>query len=63
MVVLKRKNYNRDIFDEKHPNIIYLENPYFDFSSTEIRNRLKKGEDISKLVNSKIKNILLEEGL
>ena len=63
VVVLKRKNYNRDIFDEKHPNIIYLENPYFDFSSTEIRNRLKKGEDISKLVNSKIKNILLEEGL
>lgn len=61
LVVLKRKNYNGDIFDEEHKNIIYLKNPYFDFSSTEIRNRLKNGEDISELVNPKIKNILLEE--
>ncbi|MDO4690863.1 MAG: nicotinate (nicotinamide) nucleotide adenylyltransferase [Fusobacterium sp.] len=61
LVVLKRKNYNGAIFDEKHKNIIYLENPYFDFSSTEIRKRLKNGEDISELVNPKIKNILLEQ--
>ena len=58
LVVLKRKNYNRELFTEKHKNIIYLENPYFDFSSTEIRNRLKSGEDISELVNPKIKDIL-----
>lgn len=63
LVVLKRKNYNKNIFDEKHENIIFLENPYFDFSSTEIRRRLKNREDISELVNPKIKNILLEEGL
>ncbi|WP_022820231.1 nicotinate (nicotinamide) nucleotide adenylyltransferase [Fusobacterium russii] len=63
LVVLKRKNYNKNVFDEKHKNIIFLENPYFDFSSTEIRRRLKNGEDISKLVNPKIKNILLKEGL
>lgn len=61
LVVLKRKNYNKNIFDEKHLNIIYLENPYFDFSSTEIRNRLKNGEDISRLVNPKIKDILEKE--
>lgn len=61
LVVLKRKNYNGNKFEIKHKNIIFLKNPYFDFSSTEIREKLKLGEDISHMVNPKIFKLLKDE--
>ncbi|MBQ3437681.1 MAG: nicotinate (nicotinamide) nucleotide adenylyltransferase [Fusobacterium sp.] len=61
VVVLKRKNYNKNIFDEKNKNIIFLDNPYFNFSSTEIRKRIKNNEDISSMVNKKIENMVKKE--
>lgn len=60
LVVLKRKNCNKKNFDIEHENIIYLENPFFNFSSTEIRTKLKNNEDISQLVNPKILDILVK---
>lgn len=58
LVVLKRKNYDKNKSEIKHKNIIFLENPYFDFSSTEIREKLRLGEDISPMVNPKILKLL-----
>ena len=39
-------------------NIIILENEYYNISSTEIRNKVKNGEDITGLVNKKVKNLI-----
>lgn len=64
LVVLKRKSYKEEKIKEiknkiKHKNIIFLENDYFNFSSTEIREKLSRGEDISSMVNPLILPILL----
>lgn len=58
LVVLKRKNCNTKKNEIKHKNIIFLKNSYFDFSSTEIREKLKLKEDISYMVNPKILKLL-----
>ena len=42
-------------------NIIILENEYYDISSTEIRNKVKNKEDISGLVNKKVKKLIEKE--
>ncbi|EMP16465.1 nicotinamide-nucleotide adenylyltransferase, partial [Fusobacterium nucleatum CC53] len=42
-------------------NIIILENEYYNISSTEIRNKVKNGEDITGLVNEKVKNLIKKE--
>ena len=41
--------------------IIILENEYYDISSTEIRNKVKNNEDISRLVNKKVKKLIEKE--
>ena len=51
-IVFRRK-------DDK--NIIILENEYYDISSTEIRNKVKNKEDISGLVNKKVKKLIEKE--
>ena len=42
-------------------NIIILENEYYNISSTEIRNKVKNDEDITGLVNEKVKNLIKKE--
>lgn len=59
IVVFKRKNYKATYNDKK---IIYIDNQFFLFSATEIRNKLKNNEDISCYVNEKVKSII-EEGM
>ena len=43
--------------------MIYLESPFFDVSSTEIREKIKNKIDISTLVPEKVKKIIEEKNL
>lgn len=55
VVVLKRAglyNYKKD------DRVIYLENKYFRFSSTDIRNKIVKNQSIKGLVNPKVENFI-----
>lgn len=60
VVVLRRKGYPGEI---QHKNMIYLESPFFDVSSTEIREKIKNKIDISTLVPEKVKKIIEEKNL
>lgn len=64
IIVLRRKldstcTNNNILINQK--KIIFLENPFYDISSTEIRKKIKNKEDISNLVNEKVKDIILKE--
>ena len=63
-IVFRRKDdKNIEIDNEflNNKNIIILENEYYDISSTEIRNRVKNKENISGLVNKKVKKLIEKE--
>ena len=61
-IVFRRKD-DKKIDSEflNNKNIIILENEYYNMSSTEIRNKVKNKEDISGLVNEKVKNLIEKE--
>lgn len=54
VVVFRRKNSKREYKHLKHKNIIYLESPYYNISSTEIREKIKNKESLENLLNKKI---------
>lgn len=61
-IVFKRKNYVLDEMDKdllENERIIILENEYYNFSSTEIRERIKNKKDISDFINTKIYKTVL----
>lgn len=60
LVVLKRKSINKSIGKIKDKNIIFLDNPFFNFSSTEIREKIKKNENVKKFLNHKILELILK---
>ena len=60
VVVLRRKGYVGTI---QHKNMIYLESPFFNISSTEIREKIKNKIDISNLVPIKVKKMIEEQQL
>ena len=63
-IVFRRKDdKNIEIDNEflNNKNIIILENEYYNISSTEIRNKVKNDEDITGLVNEKVKNLIKKE--
>ena len=53
------KEIDKEFF--KNSNIIILKNEYYNYSSTEIREKVKNGEDISNLVNKNVEKIILQE--
>ena len=64
LVVFRRnddedKEIDKEFF--KNSNIIILKNEYYNYSSTEIREKVKNGEDISNLVNKRVEKIILQE--
>ncbi len=60
VVVLRRKGYVGEI---KHKNMIYLESPFFNISSTEIRKKIKNKIDTCNLIPEKVKRIIDEKKL
>ena len=63
-IVFRRKDDKNIQIDKEflnNKNIIILENEYYDMSSTEIRNMIKNNEDISALVNKKVKKLIEKE--
>lgn len=63
-IVFRRKDDKNTEIDSEflnNKNIIILENEYYNISSTEIRNKVKNKEDISGLVNEKVKNLIEKE--
>lgn len=64
LVVFRRNDDEDKEIDKeflKNPNIIILKNEYYNYSSTEIREKVKNGEDISNLVNKRVEKIILQE--
>ena len=63
IVFRRQDDKNTEIDSEflNNKNIIILENEYYNMSSTEIRNKVKNKEDISGLVNEKVKNLIEKE--
>ena len=60
-IVFKRKDYVLDEMDKdllENDRVIILENEYYDFSSTQIRERIKNKKDISDFINPKIKKFI-----
>lgn len=60
LVVLKRRDFSNAEIKIENENIIFLENPFFDFSSTEIREKLKNNQDVSEFLNPKILDLILK---
>ena len=63
-IVFRRKDDKNTKIDSEflnNKNIIILENEYYNISSTEIRNKVKNKEDISGLVNKKVKKLIEKE--
>lgn len=58
VVVLKRKGYKNE-----NKDLIELESPYVDVSSTEIRKRVISGLSITGLVDPEVENIILKYDL
>lgn len=60
VVVLRRKGYVSHL---THKNLMYLDSPLFNVSSTEIRQRIKNSRDISFLLPEKVEKIMNENNL
>lgn len=60
VVVLKRKGYE-NIVDS--PKIKIVDNPYFDVSSTEVKSRIAKDEDISEFLTKETVEFIKEKRL
>ena len=60
VVVLKRKGYKNII---NSPKIKIVDNPYFDISSTEIKNKIKNNEDVSMFLTEKTEKYIKNKGL
>jgi nicotinate-nucleotide adenylyltransferase len=64
IVVIRRSvQEKRPIRTEIDQNVIYLNSPLIDLSATEIRNKIKSGSDVSKLVPSSVLESIREYGL
>ena len=64
LIVFRRNDDEDKKIDKeflKNSNIIILKNEYYNYSSTEIREKVKNGEDISNLVNKNVEKIILQE--
>ncbi|WP_300361543.1 nicotinate (nicotinamide) nucleotide adenylyltransferase [Fusobacterium sp.] len=60
VVILRRKGYVSEIKSDK---IIEFENDYYDISSTEIKQKLKKDEDCSDILDPKLIKFIKENGI
>ena len=60
VVVLKRKGFKNIV---NSPKIVTVDNPYFNISSTEIKEKIKNGEDVSKFLDEETEKFIKEKKL
>ena len=60
VVVLKRKGYT-SVIDS--PKMITVNNPYFNVSSTEIKDRIKNGKNISEFITEETEKFIKAENI
>ena len=60
VVVFRREGYERKL---EHHNIIYLDTPFYNISSTMIRDRLSKGESIEDLLPDSVADFIKKNNL
>lgn len=64
VVVFKRKNEEKKISNNNFSKKMEIvQAPYFQFSSTEIRNKIKRKENVSQLIPEKILNYIITKKL
>lgn len=54
---------SKNFFPEYEGKIIYSDAPAFEVSSSEIRSKIKNGGDVSSLLNSRVYDFIVKEGL
>ena len=60
VVVLKRKGFKNIV---NSPKIVTVDNPYFNISSTEIKEKIKNGEDVSDFLDKETEKFIKEKKL
>lgn len=60
VIVLRRKGYKKVIENE---NMVYLSSPYFEISSTELRNYIKLNKNIKKYIPDKVEKFIRKHRL
>lgn len=61
--VYPRSGYDFDIVRDKYPEMRRLDTPYYDISSTEIRDRIAKNKDVSPYLPPMVYRYILENKL
>ena len=60
VVILKRKGFKNVVDSSK---MITVDNPYFDVSSTEIKEKIRNGEDVSNFITKETIEFIKKENL
>jgi len=60
LVVYKRKGMQKKM---DHPNIVYLDTPHIEISSTQIRERLRAGRSCQALLPAEVYRFIVDNGL
>ena len=60
VIVFRREGYNGGV---SHNNIIYLDTPLYNISSTLVRERLKKNEKVDDLLPQKVADFIQKNKL
>lgn len=61
--VYPRKGYDFSTVDNIYPQMQLLDTPFYDISSTQIREMIQKGEDVSRWVSPGVLEYIRENGL
>jgi nicotinate-nucleotide adenylyltransferase len=64
LAVIRRAGFNKAAIKAyHHKKIIFLNSPIIDISATEIREKLKTGQDVSEIVPSEVEHIIRKHHL
>ncbi len=63
VMVYPRRNYDLEYVARQFPEMKLLESPYFDISSTQIRNMIKNKQDASEWLHPKVLKYIKEKNL
>ena len=63
VLVYPRKGYDFSTVAAQYPQMQLLDTPFYDISSTQIREMIKKGEDVSAWLHPKVVQFIEEKGV